>query len=870
MPWMPLEGDEFPTLGYLVADWLEEFCCHGPGDVQGDRLVLDREWLTFLEAAYRLDPTTGKRVVDRAVLSRPKGRAKSELAGLVAVAEALAPVRFDGWDAAGQPVGRPVRSPLIKCLATEESQAGNTFGVAAFILGDWGKDHHPDVFGGVSGARQYQSATALYLPDGGELRASTAGSASKDGGKETFVVPDEALAVSTVLPTPTGWTTMAEVRPGDKLVGSDGLPTTVVKITNVTDDRTCWRVRFSDGTWLVASDGHLWQTRRCASAAKPRVRTTGEMVTDGGRFRVPRASPLKTPDRDLPIDPYVLGLWLGDGDARNATISVGRDDCAAVTAEVEKRGHTVRPCVTRHDGPDLLYVSLPGSHRNRYSPVKGLKVRLREHNLLANKHVPPDYLRASFDQRAELFRGLMDADGHISGRGQCVFVQTSQVIVDDFVELARSLGQVVAVTWRADNRSRSGGCYKVSFTPYRLVPFSLPRKAHKVRDARHGPDWVTVTAIEPVPSEPVRCVAVDAPDRLFLAGDGWRTTHNTHLYVLPELRSMYATVARNTGKRAIAEPWMLATTTAYRPGQQSVAEAVLTAWRKGELPNPDRWLIDHREAKGRIDLDDEPHTKAQLRQVYGDAAGWMDLDRVYRTMRDPTECEDDATAARYFLNRAVSTKDAWIALDVVERQARAEAVEPGTPVALGFDGSLRDDATVLIGSRMSDGFLFPVGIWAKPSGPEGNWWEVPRSDVLASVREAFARYDVTRLYADPHEWRSDIDALAELLGEERVIPWETRRDVAMAAALDRLRTDLMNGVRWHSGDPVFVEHFGSAYVRRKGGHRLVRKEHDQSNRKIDCVVGAALADEARVDAIEAGWGRPKSALTRVRGRASAY
>jgi phage terminase large subunit-like protein len=158
---------------------------------------------------------------------------------------------------------------------------------------------------------------------------------------------------------------------------------------------------------------------------------------------------------------------------------------------------------------------------------------------------------------------------------------------------------------------------------------------------------------------------------------------------------------------------------------------------------------------------------------------------------------------------------------------------------------------------MSDGFLFPVGIWAKPSGPEGNWWEVPRSDVLATIREAFSRYRVSRLYADPHEWRSDIETLAEEFGEERVLPWETRRDVAMAAALDRLRTDLMNGSVWHSGDPVMVEHFANAYVRRKGGHRLVRKEHDQSNRKIDSLVGAALAYEARADAITAGWGKPE-------------
>jgi hypothetical protein len=521
---VPWSGPLFPghvcSLGYELADWIMAYECHGPGDVQGEPIDLDDEWSAFLVEAYRLDPVTGRRVYDESVLSRPKGRAKSELAGFVGVAEAFAPARFDGWDAAGQPVGRPVRSPLLKCLATEESQAGNTFENIAYIAGSWGPDTHPDVYGGVTGIRQYQSATALYLPHGGEIRACTSGSASKDGGKETWVCADE-----------------------------------------------------------------------------------------------------------------------------------------------------------------------------------------------------------------------------------------------------------------------------------------------------------------------------------------------THLYVLRELKAMYGTIARNLGsKRMDSQPWLMQTTTAYRPGEQSIAEDTLTRWRKGELSPAVH--VDHREARGRIDLDDKPHTIAQLTEVFGPAAAWHDMERKYRDMRDPRVCEDDATAVRYYLNRAIATADAWIATDVVDRQVRREVVDPGTAVALGFDGSLRDDATVLIGSRMSDGFLFPVGIWAKPSGPEGNWWEVPRTDVLASIREAFGRYDVTRLYADPHEWRSDIDSLAGELGEERVIPWETRRDVQMAAALDRLRTDLMTGGVWHSGDPVVAEHFGNAYVRRKGGHRLVRKEHPDSPRKIDSVVAAALAYEARADAIAAGWGQP--------------
>lgn len=532
----PLFDGHVLSLGYQVVDAINAYMCHGPGDVQGEPLDIgpdtDHEWFAFLIDAYRIDPVTGRRDYDEAVLSRPKGRAKSELAGLVGVAEAFFPVRFDGWDADGQPVARPVRSPLLKCLATEESQAGNTFENIAFIAGEWGPDVHPEVYGAVRGIRQYQSATALYLPQGGEIRACSSGNASKDGGKETWVCADE-----------------------------------------------------------------------------------------------------------------------------------------------------------------------------------------------------------------------------------------------------------------------------------------------------------------------------------------------THLYVLRDLKGMFGTVSRNLGKRKIAQPWLMQTTTMYRLGEQSIAEETLTAWRKGELPATT--LVDHREAKGKIDLSDKAHTMAQLVDVYGPAAQWHDMDRKYRDMRNPRIHADDAEAARYNLNRGIASADAWIAKDVVERQRRTELVAAGEPIALGFDGSLNDDSTVLIGSRMSDGFLFPVGIWERPPGRDGIGWEVPRDDVLAAVREAFAMYSVTRMYADPHEWRTDVGDLAKELGMERVLNWETRRDVQMAAALDRLHADLSNGEIWHSGDGRFEEHFGNAYVQWRGKHRLVRKEKEKSPRKIDSVVGAALALEARADAIEAAL-KAKKKLTKVTGRVQGY
>ena len=175
------------TLGWEVIRFIEEFLCHGPGDIQGTPFLLDNEFKWFILQAYELYPAghlwAGRRVYRRAVLSRPKGRAKSELAGALAVCEALGNVRFDSWDEDGYPVGAPVQAPVVRCFATEEVQAGNTFDNALFMIENgavW------EEFGGFdTGQRQ------INLPDGGFIVSTTSAATSKDGGKDTFDVFDE-------------------------------------------------------------------------------------------------------------------------------------------------------------------------------------------------------------------------------------------------------------------------------------------------------------------------------------------------------------------------------------------------------------------------------------------------------------------------------------------------------------------------------------------------------------------------------------------------------------------------------------------------------------------------------------------------------
>lgn len=185
------------SIGWFAVWWIENFCVHGPGDVQGERVELDDEFAGFVLDAYAVDDQ-GRRLYDSAFLSRAKGRAKSELAGFIVLFEAFGTARFDHWAEAGEtmtvrgetytfeegePVGRLVTAPVIRCLATEESQAGNTYDNVHFNLTE----------GMLSEGlpRDAAGLTRIFIPGGGEIIPSTASDSSKDGGKETMVVFDE-------------------------------------------------------------------------------------------------------------------------------------------------------------------------------------------------------------------------------------------------------------------------------------------------------------------------------------------------------------------------------------------------------------------------------------------------------------------------------------------------------------------------------------------------------------------------------------------------------------------------------------------------------------------------------------------------------
>ncbi|MBO2461333.1 replicative DNA helicase [Actinomadura violacea] len=461
----------------------------------------------------------------------------------------------------------------------------------------------------------------------------------------------KALKLDTLLPTPTGWTTMGEVAVGDHLIGADGKPTRVVAATEVMHGRPCYEVEFSDGEVIVADAQHQWRTitgdggddsrpsattasrplpggpasanrtgdNRCGGARRPargtapsgvddlgprphqtaavasllysgrlvgdhvghgktveaglalaelirrgdvltdrtapaiidrphrsisphralalrthtgraarpshrasaaarhedgrplagssRIRTTEEIFADLRSDGLPRhavevAAAFELPDADLPVDPYVLGVWLGAGedDARITCLD------GAVIAQVELAGQPVVP--------ELL----PGCYL-----LPGLHGGLAALGLLDGKHVPAAYLRASVPQRRALLAGLLDACGKSSPDGRVDATLPSARLAEGVLELVHGLGH------RADLDPRDEPIHHLSFTPHETV-FRSPRKADRQRaGGRPGARVRYIVDVRPVASVPVRCVQVDNADHMYLAGRSCIPTHNSTL-----------------------------------------------------------------------------------------------------------------------------------------------------------------------------------------------------------------------------------------------------------------------------------------------------------------------------------------------------
>ena len=347
----------------------------------------------------------------------------------------------------------------------------------------------------------------------------------------------KALALDTEVPTPWGWTAMEHLEIGDEVFDEQGRPTTVVATTDPMADRQCYEVLLSDGSRFVADAQHLWVTRTKAERSRGlpgSSRTTEELALTlrTGRewnHHIALAGPAQYADReDLPVDPYVLGVWLGDGTTTAAMITTADKQ---VVDEIRAAGYechrTTAPYGWRIGGH-------PANRRRdaagRFAADDGLNSVLRTEGQLGDKHVPDAYLTAGYGQRLALLQGLMDSDGYADEVGRCEFVSTLEHLSDAVVELAASLGlRPVKCKKRVTLHGieQSPG-YQVKFTSH-LPVFRLQRKLDRLAPKLRQSRFRAVVAVRPVGTVPVRCIQVAAPSGMFLVGRTFVPTHNSSL-----------------------------------------------------------------------------------------------------------------------------------------------------------------------------------------------------------------------------------------------------------------------------------------------------------------------------------------------------
>jgi hypothetical protein len=330
----------------------------------------------------------------------------------------------------------------------------------------------------------------------------------------------KALALDTPILTPHGFIAIRDIQHGDIVFDEKGRQQSVLIAHDVIENPDSYRVNFCDGTYLDACADHQWLTWtksdrknfRRGLKYSPSVKSTldifnTQMCGKEYNHSIPYTEPVGMPDNYLQVDPYVLGLWLGDGNTHDARFST-------IDEQLLDEIRVFYPEITKLSGDNCDYY------------IRGLQAELSDIGVLGDKHVPYEYMFSSINQRLSLLQGLMDSDGTINKEGNhCCFDNTNEKLADAVEYLVSSLGMKPI---RSIKKTTHKDCHRVMFRPYANV-FRLERKLNRIKPNDTKFKHRTIKSVDRIESTPMRCLTVSGESKLFLAGHNLIPTHNTEL-----------------------------------------------------------------------------------------------------------------------------------------------------------------------------------------------------------------------------------------------------------------------------------------------------------------------------------------------------
>lgn len=347
-----------------------------------------------------------------------------------------------------------------------------------------------------------------------------------DGVRYSSTGDYKGLALDTIVPTIDGWKNMGELKVGDTIFDGKGNPTKIEHVSEI-HYNPCYKITFDNNEEVVCDHEHRWVISKLnswISKDSKYHRKNIEMTTDDifeyyqknkSKLAI-EINPINTDNKDLPIDPYILGIWLADGNRNCGSLTCKNND---IWEEIERRGYNI------------------GIDHNRYNSrcecrtILNILPGLKSLNLIKNKHIPDIYLRSSFEQRLDLLRGYMDGDGYFNrARNRYTMTTTSIRQAKDIQTLVSSLGhKCTIIPYKANGFGKENiQAYQISFR-LKYNPFLVRNKdAKDVMNYTGKINFNYIKKIEKIETVPTKCLAVESPEKTYLFGNSLIMTHNTN------------------------------------------------------------------------------------------------------------------------------------------------------------------------------------------------------------------------------------------------------------------------------------------------------------------------------------------------------
>lgn len=350
---------------------------------------------------------------------------------------------------------------------------------------------------------------------------------NEEGELGMLITDWKGLPLDTPIFTNSGWKTMGTLTKNDKVYDKDGNLVDILNISKV-KNKKCLKIIFDNNEEIVSDFEHRWLVFTEARGVKHEIVMTTQEIKDYlddlpkrdsyKLLRVELTKPLNNEEIELPLDPYLFGVWLGDGHSVDNKITQANGN---VWDEIKRRGYKV--------GNDI---SQGGCGKASTRTIHGTRHILNELNVLKNKHVPDIFLMGSYEQRLDLLRGLMDSDGTFNKARNRFYVSTTRLGQVEFAtKIISSLGlKPTTIKYNKKFNGRIIKCYNIEFSTTEFNPF-LCRNQHLKLDGLILSNKRTnkvIKRVEEVDTVPTKCIEVDSPSSTFLYGHTFSVTHNTN------------------------------------------------------------------------------------------------------------------------------------------------------------------------------------------------------------------------------------------------------------------------------------------------------------------------------------------------------